>query len=342
MSRKAAVLGLLTAALAGCGGDAPAEVTGSLTSREREWVASFESWTRGVVVAGARSERVRAAILAGSGTRAGFDRAATPVRACEERFSEHVGDAPSRRLRRVEQLALAGCRALVNVVEAESAAFDGDPGGQLVRADTELARGNELWLRAGRALERLFSWNRPLPLGRANGERSVRDPVLERVAGAVANQPVEVRCWSTRDWPAIVADWRSYGNPVDTPAGFVADRNRGRMNLAPDICGRLAALRRGDRPEGVEARADAAHAVATLAHEAEHVVAPGSEAETECAAMQDVRSTARALGAATEYADELARLFWQVVYPADSPRYRTPYCYSGGPLDRSPGDGRWP
>jgi hypothetical protein len=244
---------------------------------------------------------------------------------------------------RVQRLVRSACDAFVDAVEAESAAFGGDPGTLLVRADAAFARGNARWLHATRLLEGLFTWNRRLPAARATGANSVRDPELARVASGIAARQVEVRCWSSADWLSVRAEWQAYDvHGLGDPTGFVASFDRGRVNLAPQICERLDAVRRGARPSGGEAREAVAAAVATLAHEAEHLVAPGTEAETECEAVQAVRGAARALGVPAGYAGELASVYWHDVYPYEPPEYTTPLCAPDGPLDRTPGDGVWP
>jgi hypothetical protein len=71
--------------------------------------------------------------------------------------------------------------------------------------------------------------------------------------------------------------------------------------------------------------------------------APGlSEAEVECAALQEVRRTARALGATQAYANRLADFVWEQIYPKNSPEYFTRACRDGGPLDVNSESSVWP
>jgi hypothetical protein len=192
---------------------------------------------------------------------------------------------------------------------------------------------------AGAAFEGLFAWNRPLPVRTGEGDTSRIEPRFGRVASTLASRPVQVRCWSKADWAAVFDEWRAFTADDHGAIGFVASFDRGRLSLAPDICARLATFAYGGaRPEGFET----AQAVETLAHETEHLVSPGTEAETECYGMQDIRKAARLLGADRTQADKLARVFWLDVYPRKPKNYKTPRCRDGGPLDRNRSSSVWP
>jgi hypothetical protein len=111
------------------------------------------------------------------------------------------------------------------------------------------------------------------------------------------------------------------------------------IDLAPDICARLVAIGYGTRAaEG----ADDAYAVAVLAHETEHLVAPDSESVTECYGMQEIRRAARDLGQSPLAAAALAEVYWREDYPEKPDRYRTPDCRDGGPLDANRNSSVWP
>ena len=87
-----------------------------------------------------------------------------------------------------------------------------------------------------------------------------------------------------------------YGLKFDV-AGF-ANPTKRRANVAPASCNRLARFTyKHWRPARGDALLDLAFSVGVLAHETEHLSNPaGSEAETECHGMQDVRRVARELG----------------------------------------------
>lgn len=87
------------------------------------------------------------------------------------------------------------------------------------------------------------------------------------------------------------------------------------------------------------------HAVNTLAHEAFHLVGVRDEAIADCYAMQTIERVAVELGADPAFAVEMAAWMWswyERYQETKPPEYVTPDCREDGPLDRSPGDGRWP
>ncbi|MDX6543265.1 MAG: hypothetical protein QOK32_868 [Gaiellaceae bacterium] len=328
-------------ALTGCGGSANADAP--LSSRERVWVRQFALWAHTTQNAGDAGLGVLSSVLAGSGTRADYDRAVAPMRECRTRFEAKVGDAPTKRLEPAQKLALEGCASFQRWVRAESRALTGPPGDALLESQAALAEGNRLWLESDRMLEAVSPWNRPLPVRTGEVDASRVEPRFGRVGSALANRPVQVRCWSSKEWPRILGDWRAYTADEHEAIGFVASFDRGRLSLAPRICRQLAALTYGgSRPRGGAARLDLAEAVETLAHEVEHLVSPGTEADTECYGMQDMRRVAMLLGAERAYADGLAEVFWRDLYPRNSPAYRTARCRDGGPLDRNPSSPVWP
>jgi hypothetical protein len=100
---------------------------------------------------------------------------------------------------------------------------------------------------------------------------------------------------------------------------------------------------RRERPEQGVALGMTAASVGVLAHEAGHLrEVDMSEAETECFAVQKVRELAPILGTSTSYADLLARVYWEYVYPTEPADYRTGACRNGGPLDLNPRSDVWP
>ncbi len=97
---------------------------------------------------------------------------------------------------------------------------------------------------------------------------------------------------------------------------------------------------RRDFPLCVPSRAEAAVALTTLAHEAQHVAGARDEAKAECAALQTVDTVGAALGLPAATASRLARFTMRrVTLPAN---YRSAECKRGGALDMEPGTRAWP
>ena len=341
--RALAVLSLLVAALAlaGCGSEKGSPSRFGLEPAERTWARELAAWMQSVQGAATQAESNRLSGQPGAPER--FERESEPVRECAGRLREKPGDAPTRRLERVERLAVDACAHYARAVRAESRAFTGNPGAALATADAAWAEGNRLWLEMERELELLLTWNRPLPVVGGDRATSRIEPRFGRIATRLANRPVQVRCWSLTDWPRVYDEWRSFANDPDIPAGFVASYDRGRLSLDPETCAGLVRLAyRREVPDGGDALLDVAGAVGVLAHEVEHLVSPTSEAVTECRGMQAIREFARALGATATEAARLADVFWTDIYPTNDREYRTALCRDGGPLDLDPASSVWP
>jgi hypothetical protein len=87
-------------------------------------------------------------------------------------------------------------------------------------------------------------------------------------------------------------------------------------------------------------RGEAAVALTTLAHEAQHVGGVGDEAEAECYAIQTVDTVARALGLPAKTAAALGQFTRRRV--SLPPAYRSDECRRGGALDLRPGTPAFP
>lgn len=99
-----------------------------------------------------------------------------------------------------------------------------------------------------------------------------------------------------------------------------------------------------------------AFAMQTLAHESAHLYdftagrpLPAStgemESRAECMGMQNIARVASALGSSLDDAVSIAAWYPEWIYPArqtQTPEYWSADCRQDGPLDVSPGDGRWP
>ena len=138
-----------------------------------------------------------------------------------------------------------------------------------------------------------------------------------------------MRCWSESEWPRVVGEWGAYIGTNDI--GAFAQPDTERASLAPATCRALVDLAYGhERPAAGDALDEVAYAVGVLAHESEHLLSPvGTEAETECYGMQEIRRVAGRLGV-----DEgPMRTSWRggtrfELYPSEPADYRSGECVS--------------
>jgi hypothetical protein len=85
-----------------------------------------------------------------------------------------------------------------------------------------------------------------------------------------------------------------------------------------------------------------AEALATFAHELEHLRGIDEEARAECYSYQHVAALAEALGASRREGQRLSRVAWRELYPPANPDYVSAECRNGGRLDLNPNRPRWP
>lgn len=343
---KIALLGVAAAAAAigwlgnGCGPDvAPAW---ALSEPELTWVDAYQGWVEDTNESLRRGEDLLQRRLSGAApSRAEYDFALATVRRCATVLGGRVGKAPSIRLAPVGRFALAACRSYVRGWKAYSTTFAPSPSVEgLLDGRDAMERGDRLQLAAEERLESTLPWNRSLPVAGGTRTASRIEPRFGGVATRVAGKPVEVRCWSEADWRIVEGQYHRYTGEHVELAGFAPSLGHSRVDLAPTVCADLADLTYGVTHRW--ATRGSAFAVGVLAHETEHVVSPGSEAETECYGMQDMRSAARALGASIADADALAGIYWEQVYPRNDDAYRSDECRDGGAFDRQPQSPRWP
>jgi hypothetical protein len=83
-------------------------------------------------------------------------------------------------------------------------------------------------------------------------------------------------------------------------------------------------------------------AVHTLAHESWHLRGNGSEAVTECHALQTTAYAATLLGADPQAAQATATYALLRLYPNMPDEYKESDCVNGGPMDLRPTDPHWP
>jgi hypothetical protein len=320
------------------------------TRQEVEWVGRLIDWVFAIeesleVVASVTSMTEGAAPQGEARRR--LEEALAAIGGCGRWFSERVGEPPSERLTAVESNVEGACDHFEAGADAAERLLAGGRDEDLADEwEKEWTTASEQMTSVAQQVGDYQPGNaRDLPVrSGATGESRV-EPTFSRVATELVERTVEVRCWSERDWTTLVREASRFSNgrvPVHT-AGFVTGLEDSRVNLHPDVCEALAALRyEGARPSEGEAEAAVALAVGTLAHEAQHVRGVVDEASAECWGMQMIREAAAALGAPRAYAGALARTYWTEIYAQLPGGYRSPDCYDGGPLDSSPGDAVWP
>jgi hypothetical protein len=185
---------------------------------------------------------------------------------------------------------------------------------------------------ATRCLAEVDGWERAVgPI-----ERAYSGPA----AAAADIPPPPIVCSRPQDWQAI--ERAELGEDAGLIlAGFV---NAGdpTITLAPPTClalERLLAERALPCLVDMEAvcgsgSVEEAFALATLAHEAQHVAGVADEATAECYAVQRVDDVARAIGLAEDEAAAIGPFVRHA--EINPPEYRSPECRAGGALDLEP------
>lgn len=328
--------------------ESPAEEVGRwATAEERRWLQDLGAWLLRFTTDLAELREValdgRTLARAQAGDKAALDeieRALEPLRRCSVTFGDEVAEPPTRRTETGTELMAEVCVHYERFAEATVPALAGD---------REQAR--EAGEEAEKARELVVEFNKMLPPGEAQSvpvvdapsRRSRINPRYGDAAEAFTRMPTEVRCWSRRDWPKLLAEERAFTGrslPPDT-AGITAFGSF-RINLAPVVCSLLDRFAyRNFRPASAEDKAAVALAVGVLAHEAEHRLGVFDEAAAECYGMQRMAVLARALGATRAYAASLEELLW-LAYPTLDAEYRSPECRDGGKLDVDPASDAWP
>ena len=299
--------------LAGCGSSGkPLHVS---ADKESAWVSSLQDW------------------LAVESFQGNF-------RGCAARLAAKVGESPARDLEPVDTAVSRLCDGFERAYHDLDRAFKTSDAGLYARSQREMRRA-EAQIAPVRAL--VDAWHPGasgggLPTRGGLVESSRIEPRFSEAASEVAHTRVTVRCWSAADWPRIERVARAEGSALIDLAGL-ADPTTGTADLSPEVCRDLVGIAYGNARTG----ANAAFGLTVLAHEATHLREDsGTEAVTECFAMQrDVEAAAK-LGLTDAEARSLARLYWTDIYPENLPEYSTPDCRNGGPYDLHPHDSRWP
>ena len=172
---------------------------------------------------------------------------------------------------------------------------------------------------------------RPLPVDVESPEASHVDSGLSRIASRLGRGRAAVRCWSTPDWQILLREL----DQGDVNAYTTIDRRR--VHLPWYTCSwlHLSAMRTFPRL----ARAEA---LASFAHELEHLRGVDGEAEAECYSYQHLAEVAEALAASRDESRRLAEVAWRQLYPPSDPEYVSRECRNGGRLDVHPQRRSWP
>ncbi|NUT55457.1 MAG: hypothetical protein HOQ03_05685, partial [Thermoleophilia bacterium] len=159
-------------------------------------------------------------------------------------------------------------------------------------------------------------------------EESRGSTLLSAIASAHTGEDVVVLCWSDRDWRRLIHEENAWSDGHDDAGlvdgmAFVED---GRVHmLLPDcnLLGRLRDERLADRNR--EGLIDATRAVTVFAHELQHFRLPeGTEAEVECAAVEQAARVGRDLGLDGEENELIHEVYGETVRPELAAEYRRP------------------
>ncbi len=182
---------------------------------------------------------------------------------------------------------------------------------------------------------------------------------------AVISVPLVLLFWTERQWISAEREFSAVARSIAPGSAGVhcqrmgeafvyASGDLGRVqfdeNGRPDgpamityeTCQRLTEYAHESTFDRMSPSLDLVIAVHVLSHESWHLTGDGSEADTECRAMQSDAAVAERLGATPQQARGLAETYAAAVYPEMSSDYRTSDCVKGGRLDLTPDDGRWP
>jgi hypothetical protein len=314
--------------------------------RDLAWLARLQRWEANLRQDGLTLASMGRDVQNKSRARRALRRPLRELARCEQRLLGHVGEPRAARYRSGYDLLLKGCQSVKRMALGLSRSIEEREPIPVAMVRRESDRSTRFFRRGSSNLERTLRANRPLPVTSGSRAESKIEPRLSRFASRlVVRKPtgIEVRCWSTREWPFVRKEWGAYIGRGDL-LGFVHSL-RPRTSVAPVVCRPLARfIYRRERPTAGLPLFRTAEAVGILAHEAEHIRnnLRRSEATTECHAMQHMRQLARIMGASKSYADLLAATYWTDLYPLNPPEYRTTACRDGGPLDLRPASGIWP
>lgn len=327
---------LLTAAIlllaVACSGDS--QQRKPYSALDLAWIKQLQTWNDRYARQTEKLQPVYDRLLASQGDIGSLRRALRPYGQCAASFRAAVRGRPDHaQLRRARMLVGKACeedRKLASLLLRTRSPFAGDAESTFARmSDKSFAQAFEL-IAAG------LLANRPLPVRDGLTDDSRVERRLSEAARTLTLQDIEVRCWSPRDWPAVLKEWNAYSGGRGDAGGFVTGATR--AHIAPSFCETVARFLYDDwRPADDAGEQDLADALALVAHEIEHLYEThAGEAAIECYAAQDMRRLAGLLGASSSYASRLATVYWQDVYPTQPAAYRSRGCRKDGPYDRHP------
>jgi hypothetical protein len=307
--------------------------------RDLAWLARLHKWELKIGRASDEVMSTAEAVRHGGKKRRALRRAARPVASCTRTLHNKVGEPGPTAYGASYDLFERAC----GMLEEWAVEVIADP--SAMQKEREAA---DLAGLADDDLQTSLRAFKELPRAGGTHPQSRIEPRLTRlVSSFVYRSPdptytgVEVRCWSKREWPRVKKELRAYTGIGDFE-GFAYRETK--ISISPRVCAALAKLvYKGSRPSSGREAFWATASVGVLAHEAQHLVDPGgSEAETECRGMQNMRTVGRMLRLDGSYADFLAEAYSRYVYPYESKDYRTPACHDGGTLDSRPSSSAWP
>jgi hypothetical protein len=331
---------VLVLALSACGGSDSAEPSEAFTAAELRWIESWLGWRDSVADLYGELGRAQGQLLTDArGAEAGYRRVLARLAGCGESLAARVPQPPSRRLAPVRSRSRAICVQSNRVAEAERR-MAARPNPEAYLASQRAFERATVGLRAAESLLAARSVDGRRLRAATAGAASHVDPVLtEAGRDFVGSGAVEIRCWAHDDWVSVLREEEvlSRGTlTLDSTGAFVSE---GRAHLQVEDCDALTRWRTGAEVED----GDAGYALLVLAHELQHLVAPGaSEAATECAALQTADRAAELLGRTAADARPLVHDYLDEVYTGLPAEYRSGECRDGGALDLDPGSTAWP
>ena len=228
---------------------------------------------------------------------------------CKQRLAE-VGEPPTDRIRPALEQASKACPPL-------------DARGSFHRAEDALQAADDI-------MRPLLRAEQDIVLSDARTSTSRADLTLSARASTLADDVVEVRCWSSAEWRRVVGEKNAWNDASDAPDELYgyADTSDSEIHMRIAQCNTLRRLVREDvlgwsRADQIEA----ANSLDTFAHEIQHQISPDAdEAEAECGAGRALVPAARRLGATPAEAAHLAALYRSDIYPDLDSEYQSDEC----------------
>jgi hypothetical protein len=155
---------------------------------------------------------------------------------------------------------------------------------------------------------------------------------LTNVASTLIGAPAQVSCQTLGS--SMVDTGGDLGYVKWGPDGTPERRTL----IKRDTCNDLAAFMKNPTAQAPEEQVIAVH---VLTHESMHMRGERAESRTECQAVQRNATTAALLGATNDQSRELARRYYQEIYPRQSADYWSADCAQGRALDEGLPDSPW-